>query len=161
MKQSDYEKLIELTYVGGGFLPANINAEELINKCAKGEVITFQEVTARDLKFHRCYMNLIGFIYGYLPKRFKDEVPKEKFYIFLKHLKKDYNILFKFKDGTVMVEYESIAFGRMSQKRFEEYIAEQLPFIYENVLGAYFEGEMLKNIIFTIEEEYKYFLSKL
>jgi hypothetical protein len=161
MKISEYEKLIDLTYLGGGFLPANENAEELTLRCAKGEVITFAEVTARDLKFHKCYMDLLGTIYEYLPKKFKETVPKNKFYIFVKHLKKDYRVLFKFKDGTKMVEYESIAFGNMSQKRFEEFIAEQLPFIYENIIGVYFEGEMYKNILYTIEEDYKYFLAKL
>jgi hypothetical protein len=60
-----------------------------------------------------------------------------------------------------MVEYDSIAFGRMSQKTFESYIREQLPWIYEEVLGSYFEGEMLDGIIETIEEEFKKFLAKL
>lgn len=161
MKQSDFEKLIDLTYVGGGFIPANQNAEELAARCSKGEVITCGEVTARDLKFHRCYMDLISTIYGYMPLKFKNSVKKEKFYIWLKHLKKDYKIEFEFKDGTKMIEYESIAFGNMSQKRFQDYVSEQLPFIYENVIGAYFEGEMYKNIVATIEEDYKYFLSKL
>lgn len=161
MKQSEFENLIDFTYVGGGFIPANQNGEELAARCSKGEVITFKEITARDLKFHRCYMDLISTIYDYLPLRFKDAVKKDKFYMFLKHLKKDYKVVFEFKDGTKMVEYESIAFGNMSQKRFEEYIAEQLPFIFENVIGAYFGGEMYKSIVATIEEDYKYFLSKL
>jgi hypothetical protein len=70
-------------------------------------------------------------------------------------------VLFKFKDGTAMVEYESIAFGNMSQKRFEAYIREQLPWIYENVIGAFFEGAIYDGIVETIEKEYEIFLSKL
>jgi hypothetical protein len=60
-----------------------------------------------------------------------------------------------------MVEYESIAFGRMSQKRFEEYIKEQLPWIYENVIGAFYTGERYDTVIQSIENEYEKFLTKL
>ena len=60
-----------------------------------------------------------------------------------------------------MIEYDSIAMGKMSQPVFENYIREQLPWIYSDVLGAYFEGDILNGIIDTIEEEYKKFLSKL
>jgi hypothetical protein len=94
-------------------------------------------------------------------EKFKKRVPENKFYIWLKHLKGEYEVLFEFKDGTKMVEYESIAFGNMSQKRFETFIRDQLPYIYENVLGKYFEGETLNGIIETIEKEYIKFLAKL
>ena len=53
------------------------------------------------------------------------------------------------------------SFGRMSQKSFEDYIREQLPWIYTEVIGVYFEGDILNGIIDTIEDEYKKFLSKL
>ena len=49
----------------------------------------------------------------------------------------------------------------MSDKRFKEYIKEQLPYIYENVLGAFFSGEKLNDIIDTIEVEYEKFMNKL
>lgn len=161
MKQSEFEKLIDLTYVGGGFLPANDNARELEERCIKGEVITFAEVTKRDLNFHKCYMDLIGTIYDYLPKHFQDRLPKNKFYIWLKHLKKDYKVVYEFKDGTKMIEYDSLAFGNMSQKRFETFVAEQLPFIYENVIGAFFEGKIYEGILYNIERDYQTFLRKL
>lgn len=161
MKQKDFENIVELTYVGGGWIPANAKAEEIADRCHKGEVISFLEVTQRDLKFHKCYMDLLSFIYDYLPAKFKNKVPKNKFYVFLKHLQGKYEVTYSFKDGTKMIEYESISFGKMSQKRFEEFIAEQLPFIFENVIGAYFEGEMYKSIIATIEQEYQNFLRKI
>jgi hypothetical protein len=161
MKDSDYSKLIELTNVGGGFIPYNENAVELLDRCAKGEVITVREVTQRDLAFHRCYMLLLSFIWGYMPKVFKESVPKDLFYKWLKHFKKEYDVEFTFKDGSQLIEYTSISFGRMGQKEFEKYIAEQLPYIYENVLGAYFEGDILNSIVNTIEEEFKKMLSKL
>lgn len=161
MKDSDYKKLIDLTYVGGGFIPANDNAQELIDRSVKGEVISFKEVTQRDLRFHKCYMLLLAFIWEYMPKVFKESVPKDKFYKWLKHFKGEYEVEFTFKDGSQLIEYTSISFGRMGQKEFEKYVAEQLPFIYENVIGAYFKDEMYQSIVNTIEEEFKKFLTKL
>jgi len=161
MTDKDYHRTIELSNVGGGFIPVNQNATELLEQSFKGEVLSFLEVTNRDIKFHRCYFSLLSFIYDYLPQSFKKKVEKDKFYIFVKHLKGEYSVLFEFKDGTRMVEYDSIAFGRMSQKTFENYIREQLPFIYENVIGAYFEGDIYNGIIETIEEEFKRLLAKL
>lgn len=129
MKDTDYNKICEFANVGGGMIPHNVNATELMEQSQRGEILAFQEVTARDLSFHRAYMGLLKYIYDYLPASFRDKVPSDKFYIFLKHLKGQYDVLFTFKDGTRLVEYESIAFGRMSQKRFESYIREQLPWI--------------------------------
>lgn len=161
MKDSDYEKLGEWLNVGGGLTPYNINATELLEQSGRGEILRFKEVTERALKFHNCYFSLLRYIWKYMPPDFKNKVAEKNFYKFLKHLKGEYNILFEFKDGTKLVEYDSIAFGNMSQKRFEEYIKEQLPWIYENVIGKYFKGDIYTGIIDTIEEEYKKFLSKL
>ena len=161
MKDSDYHKLIEMSFVGGGFIPINQNANDLVNRCIKGEIITFIEAKQRDIRFHRCYFSLLNFIYEYLPDKFKKAISRDNFYKWLKHLKGEYAECYTFKDGTKLIEYDSISFGKMSQKAFENYISEQLPFIYENVLGAFFEGEILKGIIETIEEQYQKFLSKL
>ena len=161
MKDSDFQKRIDIANAGGGWIPVNQNAIELLEQSQKGEVLSFMELTYRDLKFHRCYFALLNFIYGYMPKKFKDTISEDKFYIWLKHLKGQYEVLFTFSDGTTLVEYDSISFGRMSQKTFENYIREQLPFIYTEIIGAYFEGEIYNGIVDTIEEEYKKFLSKL
>ena len=161
MSDKELNKLVDFYNAGGGLLPVNDKAHELMDQLSHGEVISFKEVTARDLRFHKCYMSLINFIYGYMPKSFKDAVPKGKFYMWLKHLKGNYEVLFEFQDGTKLVEYESISFGRMSEKRFKEYVKEQLPWIYTEVLGKCFEGQIYDNIIATIEEEYKKFFAKL
>lgn len=161
MKTTDYHKLIELVVVGGGFLPHNANATQLLEQSSKGEVLTFREMTNRDLSFHRAYFSLLGYIYDYLPSTFRDAVAKEDFYKFVKHLKGEYTVVFTFKDGSKMIEYDSIAMGKMSQKAFENYIRELLPWIYSEILGAYFEGDILNGIIDTIEAEYEKFLSKL
>jgi len=161
MNDKKFDKLIELTYMGGGFIPANENATELTEMLVKGQILTFIEVTERDLKFHRCYMSLLGFIYGYLPEKFKKSVPKSSFYQWLKHLQGKYKVLYSFNDGTQMVEYESIAFGNMSNERFKSYVREQLPFIYTELIGKFFTDKIYDNIIDTIEEEYKKFFSKL
>ena len=106
-------------------------------------------------------MLLLAFIYGYMPKVFKDSVPKDRFYQWLKHFKKEYKVEFTFKDGSQLIEYTSIAFGRMSENEFHTYIKEQLPFIYSDVIGAYFEGEIYKSIVETIEKEFEKFFNKL
>jgi hypothetical protein len=161
MKDTDFHKLQEWVNAGGGLIPLSTNAIECLEQSHKGEVLSFLEVTNRDVKFHRCYFSLLGYIYDYLPKSFKNKIEKENFYKFIKHLKKEYKVLYTFADGSQQIEYDSIAFGRMSQKTFETYIREQLPFIYTEILGAYFEGDMLNGIIDTIEEEYEKFMSKL
>jgi hypothetical protein len=161
MKDNEYYNLIEMTYAGGGFLPANEAANLLMERCKQGEVLTFIEKTPRDLEFMKCYFSLLHFIYDLLPMEFKLKAHKKIFYLILKHLAGDYNIKFEFKDGSKLIEYHSISFGRMSQKTFENYVAEQLPFIYENVICKMFEPEKAKEIIDLIETEYERFLSKL
>ena len=160
MKDTEYHSIIELLYTGGGWLPANQNAMELSEQAGMGEVFTFKEITGRDLNFHRCYFSLLSYIYGKLPANFKLKVPKDKFYFWLKHLKGQYDVLFEFKDGTKLCEYQSVAFGKMSQAEFENYIREQLPYIYESVIRELLP-EKADGIIEQIEKEYKKFLSKL
>jgi len=161
MKESEYNKLLEFVYKGGGFIPNNSAAFEMAQNCGIGEIITLQEVTARDLKFHQCYFLLLNYIYGILPRKFQESVPVNKFYYFIKHLKGEYEVIFEFKDGTKLVEYESIAFGRMSQKTFQEYVKNQLPYIYENIIGLFYTGDHYSMMIDSIEKEFEKFLSKL
>lgn len=161
MTDNDFNELIELSYAGGGWIPVNGKARELAEAQRRGEICYFKNMTPRDLKLHRCYFSLLNFIYGYLPNNFQKAVPEKNFYKWLKHLKGEYEILFQFNDGTVLVEYESISFGRMNNHKFKEYVKNQLPFIYENVIGKFFEGEMYDSIIETIEIEYEKFMSKL
>jgi hypothetical protein len=161
MKDTDFNELIEVSNAGGGWVPINEKAFDLAESQRKGEVSYFKNMTPRDIKMHRCYFSLLNFIYGYLPNKFKKAVPINKFYIWLKHLKGEYDVLFEFKDGTKLVEYESISFGRMNDHKFKEYVKNQLPYIYENVIGVYFKDEMFDGIIDTIEQEYEKFMTKL
>ena len=161
MTDKDYTKRMDFAYMGGGLIPISPNAIELLEQSDNGEVLSFLEMTNRDVKFHRCYFSLLGLIYDYLPNQFKNKISKDSFYLFIKHLKKQYKVLYKFADGSEQIEYDSISFGRMSQKSFENYIREQLPFIYTEIIGVYFEGEIYNGIIDTIETEFKIFLSKL
>ena len=161
MKDSEFSKIIELQPVGGGFIPSNENARELLTMSRQSEILSFKEVTQRDIKFHRCYFSMLGFIYDFMPQQFKAKIKKQVFHKFIQHHKGEFKIIHEFKDSPPLLEYDSISFGNMSQKRFEETIREQLPFIYEFVLGAYYKDEILVNIIAIIEEEYKKFLSKL
>lgn len=161
MKDSDFNNLIHFKNVGGGFVPANEKAEEILLLTKKGEIVQFKDCTQRDLKFHRCYMSLLSFIYGYLPVSFQKKVPQANFYNWLKAAQGLIKFEFEFKDGRKYVEYESISFGNMSEIKFREYVNNQLPWIYTNLLGAFFTDEILNNIIETIEEEYEKFLTKL
>lgn len=162
MKKSEFDKLIELSYTGGmHFSPVNQNAFELCNSLGIGEVIYVDLKTSRDYKFHQAYFVLINFIYDYLPEKFKKKVPRKHFYKWLQTLKEDYEVVFTFADGRQLIEYDSISFARMSQEKFETYIKEQLPWIYENVIGAFYTGEKFDGIIETIEKEFEKFLSKL
>jgi hypothetical protein len=161
MKDSDYKELIEVSYAGGGWIPTNQKAFELAETQRKGEICYFKNATPRDIKLHRCYFSLLNYIWEYMPNVFKKAVPNERFYKWLKHLKGEYEILFQFNDGTILVEYDSISFGRMNNHKFKVYVKNQLPFIYENVIGKYFEGEMYNDIVDTIEKEYEKFMSKL
>lgn len=161
MDHKDYKNIAEFKYVGGGFVPLNQQAQSISERLRRGDIVSFKEVTARDLSFHRCYMSLLSYIYDLLPQNFRDKVAKGKFYFFLKHLHGDYDVVFEFKDGIKMVEYRSISFGRMSQDEFEAYIADQLPFIYDNLIVGLFPEDMANGIIQDIEDEYEKFLSKL
>lgn len=162
MKKKDFDKLIELTYTGGHmFRPLNQNSFDLCDTLAVGEIVHFDTKTSRDISFHRCYFLLINFIYDYLPDNFKSNIPKGHFYKWLQTLKGDYKVIFTFKGGKELIEYDSLSFGNMSQQKFEEYIKTQLPWIYENVIGAFYEGEKYDGIIYTIEQEFQKFLSKL
>ena len=161
MTDKDFYNLVDFTNAGGGLLPVNGKAHDIMDATTQGDIVSFKSCTARDIRFHRCYMSLIAFIWDYMPKKFQNAVPKNKFYLWLKHLKGQYEVLCEFTYCTKLVEYEIISFTKMDQVRFKEYVREQMPYIYENVIGEYFKGVIYDNIIDTIEEEYKKFMVKL
>jgi hypothetical protein len=162
MRDSEYDRLSEWVNVGGALTPYNQLATGLSDTAKKGEIITMREMTDRDLRFHRCYMSLIGFIYDQLPNQFRKKLAKKHFYKYLKHLKGNFDIIAQFGD-IVLVEYESISFARMSEHAFRDYVRDQLPWIYSNVIGRYYKPGYWRynRRIEAIEEEYKKFLSKL
>ena len=162
MKDTDFQRLIELTVCGGGFMAANDNAQALLDQSSSGEVLAFMEMTSRDINFHRAYFSLIGYIWDWLTPTFKNQIPRNKFYVFLKYLRKEYDVMFRFQDGTTWCELKSIAFGKMSQAKFEEYVKHQLPDIYTEVICVLFpDKKQSDNIIASIEDEYHRFLQKL
>jgi hypothetical protein len=163
MKDCEYERLSEWINEGtGALVPYNSLAQELTDSAKAGEIITMREMTDRDLRFHRCYFSLLNFIYSQLPKRFQRKLPEKYFYKYLKHLKGQFDIIARFGD-IILVEYESISFGRMSEFTFRDYIRNQLPWIYSDVIGKYYKvGKWRYNRkIEAIETEYMKFLSKL
>ena len=162
MKQDEYYSRIDLVWTGAAYLPANDNAMDLANQTHKGEITSFTEITARDIKFHQTYFHLLNFIYDYMPKKFQKRIAKKSFYKMLKEISGEYKVLFKFADGREVKEYTSIAFGNMSQKHFEDYIRNQLTFIYNDIIYPYFpDKKIFDGIVETIEQEYISFLRKL
>ncbi|MFA5727406.1 MAG: hypothetical protein WC886_07195 [Saccharofermentanaceae bacterium] len=163
MKDSEYDKLSEWVNEGtGALIPHNSLAYDLTDVAKTGEIITMREMTDRDLRFHRCYMSLISFIYDELPLRFQKRLQKKYFYKYLKHLKGQFDIVAQV-GNVVLVEYESISFGRMSEFAFKDYVRTQLPWIYTDVIGKYYKagGWRYNRKINLIETEYEKFLSKL
>lgn len=161
MKDKNFQELAQFVKVYPNIVPVNRQAYDLLDLKGEGEMLYMKEIAKRDLKFHRCYFALLNYIYSYLPDVFRNSVSEDKFYIWLKHLKKEYKVLFKFQDGTKLVEYDSISFGRMNQTQFEDYIRNQLPFIYENVIHPLYSNDKHKMVIDNIEDEFKKFLSKI
>jgi hypothetical protein len=161
MKDDDYKNIVWLDWRGAGYLPHGEFSQEFSQGLKLGEIKGFREVKDRDVSFHRAYFSLLNYIWSWLPIKFQKAVPESKFYKFIKHLKGEYNVIFEFKDMPPIIEYHSISFGRMNQEKFKDYVRGQLPYIYENVISKFFEGNSYDHIISEIENEYLKFLSKL
>lgn len=162
MKDTDYNNLAQFVKVYPNAVPVNRQAYDLLDLKTEGEIFYMSEIAKRDLSFHRCYFALLSYIYAYMPKVFRQSISEDKFYKWLKHLRGEYKTLFKFSDGTIFIEYDSISFGKMNQTTFENYIREQLPFIYEDVIRPVYKDDKKYNaIIENIENEFEKFLSKL
>ena len=161
MTDTGYMKLHELVKDGVGWLPVNQNAQDLMEQSSPGVVQVFKEVTDRDVPFHRCYFSLLNYIWQYLPDNFKGQIPCDKFYLWLKHLRGQYDVVFDYADGTQLIEYQSVSFGKMSQMDFEAYVREQLPFIYSEVIAKQYDDDKYDAIVTNIEEEFEKFLDKL
>lgn len=161
MTDTTYNDLHEFVMEGAGWIPNNENAIELMEQTSPGEVQMFKEVTGRDLNRLKCYFSLLNYIWNYMPDKFKGKVPCKKFYLWLKHIRGEWDVVFEFGDGTKLIEYTSISFGKMSEFEFREYIKNQMPFIYEDVIGLMYQGERFDSIIETIEKDYSTFFNNL
>lgn len=161
MKDTEYSELLEFIPANGCLVPANSKAMDLMSISKNGEKITFKNVSPRDEKFHKCYFSLLNYIWTMMPPHFRNKIPCEEFYKFLKMLQGEFDEIFEFKDGKKMIEYRSISFSRMNQQQFKEYVANQLPIIYEDLIMQVCKPDQATIIIESIEEEYKKFLSKI
>ena len=161
MKTNIYIENMQFVQMGGLLKPANEKAVEFIDAVGHGEVVVLKDIGGRDISFHRAFFGMLSYIHECLPNGFRSQVPKQRFYEWLKMYKGDYEVLFTFKDGTEQIKLDSIAFGNMSQIRFEEYIKEQLAFIYEDVIRPLYDEDTSKKIIVGIENEWEGFLRQL
>lgn len=163
MKDTDYNKLVELTLMNGHLIPSNQNAIDLISNMRDGEKTYVSIETSRDISLHRCYFSLLNYIWLWMPQNFKDKISSKYFYKFIKIIQGEFDVVFEFKDGIKMIEYKSIAFGNMSNERFREFVKEQISIIYNDIIYPTFNKntEMADHIISEIENEYEKFLNKL
>jgi len=161
MTDKDYSNMLEFVMEGNGWIANNENAQELMEQTSPGEVQMFKEVTGRDIKRLKCYFSLLNYIWNYLPDKFKAKVPCDKFYLWLKHIRGEWEVIFEFGDNTKLIEYTSISFGKMSEFEFREYIKQQMPFIYSDVIGRMYEDEECDAIIENIENDYSSFFATL
>ncbi len=157
MTDKNYTELIELRKTDNGFVPVNENAMNLLLTSKPYESIFVTECTQRDLKFHRCYFKLISNIYFMLPDSFKEHISSSQFHNFLKCLTGQSKVVHEFKELPPLVEYDSISFGRMSQKKFEGFVRDQLSAIYTELLPKY----KLEFLIDEIEENFEKFIIRL
>ena len=161
MKQIDFLKLIEIARVDNGFIPANSNAIKIHENLQEGEIAVFKTANSRDLKFHQNYFVFLNFIYDLLPQKFKKEVKKKNFYIFLKYAKNEIEILFTFKNGLQIIQPISISFSNFDELQFRNYIKDQLPFIYSEIIDKLFNEHEAKDVIELIENEFEKFFGVL
>lgn len=135
MKTDQYFSLLHFTvHKGNALIPSTPETQEWIEQTKHGQSVNFKLIEARDLGFHRCYFAVLAFIYDRLPKTFREKVDKENFYNFIKLIGKQYDTVYTLKDGTPLIQYKSISFGRMNQTKFREFVNEQLSIIYEEIL---------------------------
>lgn len=160
MEHSEFLKLVDFARINDQLIAVD-NHLHLINDMIEGEVVTMKRVNPRDVKLHRAYFAFNSYIYHYLPNSFQKQIPLRKFYKFLQTMKGDYEVLFRFKDGRELLEYHSISFTKMDENSFRTYIKNQIPYIYENVIKAFYKDEQANDIIDNIEQEFEKFFTKL
>lgn len=162
MNTKTYNKdVLEFEHQQGLLKPNNQAAIDFISNLKHKETVYLKDIGQRDIKFHRAYFGLLNYIYSWMPVKFKMRIPEKIFYTFIKDLTGQYTIWYTFKNGREITEYTSISFGRMSQKTFEEYVKNQLPMIYDNLIYVLFDAEEAEMIIENIEFEWEKFLDTL
>lgn len=158
MKTKDFLELKHFqVHKGQALVPSTPESIEWLEMLNHNSVVNFKIVESRDLKFHKAYFGLLSFIYDRLNKAFKNSIPKEKFYEFLKMLSNEYTVIFKFKDGREFIEWKSISFSSMNQTKFKEYVNNQLSIIYEELLIPMEQDYLMDEV----SNEFEKFLDKL
>jgi len=158
MKTDEYFSLLHFTvHKSQALVPATPETQEWIEQQKHNTSVNFKLIEARDLGFHRCYFALLSFIYDRLPISFRSKVDKDNFYNFIKLIGKQYDTVYTLKDGTPLIQYKSISFGRMNQTKFREFVNEQLSTIYEEILIPL----EVDYIMEQAQDEFQTFMDKL
>lgn len=138
-------------------IPNQIETAEWLEQLKDKEQVYLKHIEARDLGMHKAYFKILSYIYDRLNVSFRNAIPKANFYLFLKMISKEYSVVFKFKDGREFIEYKSISFGKMNQKKFREYFNNQLIVIYDELLIPMEQDYLMDEINIEFEK----ILSKL
>jgi hypothetical protein len=131
---------------GQVLIPNQVETAEWLELEKHDAQVYMKLVQARDLGMHRGYFMILNHIYKRLPLKFRQRVPQKSFYKFVKTLANEYKEVYQFKDGRTMIEYDSISFGKMNQKRFKEYVSNQLSIIYEEILIPFEMGYLMDEV---------------
>ena len=88
----------EIQEINNCFTFTNDPGKQLSENAEIGEIFSFEHKHPRDIQIHRAYMGFLSYVWDFLPKKFKYHVSKNIFYNWLKMLRKDYKILYEFKN---------------------------------------------------------------
>lgn len=154
------ENILEFVSDNGIMFPYNENAHDFIEIKKHKEICYLKSVEKRDMKFHNCYFLFLAHVYSLMPNLIKSKVPKAKFYIFLKHICGEYDIISTFSTLPPMIEYQSVKYEKMDSVQFRSYVFNQLPKIYD-LISKFYDENNYKKVIENIELEFENFLSKI
>lgn len=157
MTTDDFLELKSFNVHNGYLAPNQVETDEWLELLKHGQQVYMKHIEARDLGMHRGYFKILAFIYDRLPLSYRSRIDKKYFYKFIKMLSDEYKIIFEFKDGRQMIEYESISFAKMNQQKFRQYFNNQLTVIYEHILIPLNKEYLMDEI----ESEFEKLLSKL
>jgi len=135
---------------GTGLFPTDLESEEIIKALTSEDNYNIALNADRNLKMHRAYFSLLHFVWENLPEKLQRKCPKKHFYKLLKKLQGRFEVI-QISPETELVEYESVAFDKMGQKRFHEVFKEDVEFIISDILPAFHMEDFIPILVTEYE----------